>query len=740
MRSLIPDECLLALPAQITPELAATCSEKMGLLFQVQLLGRSIGDVESALTLLVDLARDLVPYDKAALLWRDDLEGSVQIRSSRGFGETLPTGFLRELFTAAENGRTTRPFLLSPPACPPYLAESLRRKTGAACLLLMPLYTGERVMGALVLLRDGVPGFGLSEAHLLRVFAFSFETILDNLLHGGETAIGSFSDPLTGVFNRRYFEQQLEREVDRARRGNDRLSILLTGVDDFFPFRQKRGRAASEALLHDVVRGFGQVCRRSDTVARFGEEVFACILPGADKHDAAAVAGRTLEAMGQLLPAGTPSGTGRSVTYSLSSVSYPEDGATPEFLIESCLHGLEKARAMGGTRLYQYPSTRERAEGEEILDAVRFGMIREPLQDSGRLLELFARLCLDAVPADRASIMVREGEFLSIRVAIGFGGREALVRSERVPLLGPTVSAWVAQSLEPLLVQSAAEMKNLVPSSEREYRGDSFFSFPLLDGAELVGVAHFSNRSDGQPFTVLDIDGFRPVGSVMARYLSAQRRFGTSQEGFLREALYALVEGMESQIPGMERHAERVASLVQRIAAQLGHGEEEILRLMLSSRLHDIGVLAYRVRTLGEPRALSPRERSLAQRHPLLGWQLLKELPVGEVDRDAILYHHEREDGSGYFGKKASDTPQAAKILAVADVFQALVSSRPYRPALSKKDALAYIEAQKGILFDPRVVEALERALREQEPQAVTFSTLSTAGAVTREAAPHLPG
>jgi HD-GYP domain-containing protein (c-di-GMP phosphodiesterase class II) len=86
-------------------------------------------------------------------------------------------------------------------------------------------------------------------------------------------------------------------------------------------------------------------------------------------------------------------------------------------------------------------------------------------------------------------------------------------------------------------------------------------------------------------------------------------------------------------------------------------------------------------------------------------------MPLAEIDRDAILYHHEREDGSGYFGKKGADIPATAKILAVADVFQALVSPRPYRPALPRAEALAYLEDQKGTLFDAGVIDAFRGAV-----------------------------
>jgi two-component system response regulator RpfG len=89
------------------------------------------------------------------------------------------------------------------------------------------------------------------------------------------------------------------------------------------------------------------------------------------------------------------------------------------------------------------------------------------------------------------------------------------------------------------------------------------------------------------------------------------------------------------------------------------------------------------------------------------------------------LYHHEREDGSGYLHKPGEDIPAAAKILAAADVYEALISSRPYRPAVSAEQALAYLESHKGSLFDPGVVDALGDILTTDASQPVRIAPSS---------------
>jgi HD-GYP domain-containing protein (c-di-GMP phosphodiesterase class II) len=390
---------------------------------------------------------------------------------------------------------------------------------------------------------------------------------------------------------------------------------------------------------------------------------------------------------------------------------YPEDAYSVESLLAACHLGIETARTASSVRYHQYPAPKASGEDEDIFDTARVGLLRGSLSEPSRLLNLFARLCLDTVPADRVSIMVREADSLVIQVALGFERQDEMIRTTRVPLSGQTVSAWVAQRREPLLVTGADEFAVLHREARASYNSDSFISFPLLEGEELLGVIHFSNRSDGQPFSQADVDAFRPIARVISNYLALDKNFANAQEAFLQNALFGLVDVVERQVPGMENHSAEVARLAEATARQMGYGEAELGRIRVSSRLHDLGYTSFRSRILAESRALSPRERTLAQRHPLLGWSFLESMPIAEIDRDAILYHHEREDGSGYFGKRGADIPATAKILAVADVYQALTSPRPYRPAVPQSEALAYLEGQKGTLFDSGVIEAFRIAV-----------------------------
>jgi len=713
MRVPVPEPCFLNLPAAITPELARSCPDKMNVLFQVQLIGRSLSDPEASFRLLMDLMQDLVPYDRGVLLWEEDFDGQLQVRTSRGFDTQAPLAGHRERLVPDDARQWGRPFLLSEEACahPPLLA--LLAEQQCTSLLSLPLYVGERPRGLLQLVRRDPPPIRVEEAHLARVFTLAFEGVLEGLGEKGKARELAYLDHTTGLFNRRYFEQQLEREFDRARRNSDPVSVLFFELGGIEAFRNRVGHATTEGLLHDVTRCLRRVCRKSDTLARYADDRFGAILPRTPKASLGIVAQRVFEGLEALSQADA---LGPEIEFSLCALAYPDDAFSADSAVDAGWEGTAKARALPGRHYYQFPSPVPEDRDEEILDSARTELLRGTSAEGTGLVRLFTRLALDVVPADRVSLMVRDGDAFVVQVALGFNGQEEVIRTARIPLSRRTISAWVAQSREPLLVESLGLRDDLPSIGGASYRGDSFFSYPLCRGDEVLGVMHFSNRSDGQPFTQADVDRFAPVAQFIGAHLSLTRDFGAAHEEFLRESLFALVDLTEKQVPGMEGHSLQVAQLARSAARAMGYAETDADRLWTSARLHDLGKVSYRTNILAEPRALSPRERALTQRHPLLSWKFLEGLPLRNLDRDAILYHHEREDGSGYLHKPAEDIPAAAKILAAADVYQALVSSRPYRPAVSSGEALTYLRSHKGTLFDSKVVEAIEGVVLAETP------------------------
>lgn len=185
--------------------------------------------------------------------------------------------------------------------------------------------------------------------------------------------------------------------------------------------------------------------------------------------------------------------------------------------------------------------------------------------------------------------------------------------------------------------------------------------------------------------------------------------------------LKAIVSAADAHDPYASGHSERVASVAVKIGRAMGLPEEQLKSLENAALFHDVGMLWVANSILVKEQPLSADEQAAIRRHTVHGAELLDCVRSLKDESQAVLHHHERFDGTGYpYGLKGHAIPLAARILAVADAFDAMTSERPYRSSLLMREALEELYSNAGGQFDPRVVEAFLNALddisRENEP------------------------
>jgi hypothetical protein len=155
-----------------------------------------------------------------------------------------------------------------------------------------------------------------------------------------------------------------------------------------------------------------------------------------------------------------------------------------------------------------------------------------------------------------------------------------------------------------------------------------------------------------------------------------------------------------------EGHSQRVTSLSMALAARLDLGDEAISAVRKGALLHDVGKIGIPDNVLNKPGALDAAEWELMRRHPRIGHDMIAGVPYLSGALEITLHHHEHWDGSGYpDGLAGTSIPVAARLFSIVDVFDALTSDRPYRSAWNKEKALDYLKAQKGIQFDPEILD-----------------------------------
>lgn len=182
----------------------------------------------------------------------------------------------------------------------------------------------------------------------------------------------------------------------------------------------------------------------------------------------------------------------------------------------------------------------------------------------------------------------------------------------------------------------------------------------------------------------------------------------------LNKTVEALARMTEIRDPYTAGHQIRVGRLAKEIGKRMGLAPDRLEGLETAAKLHDIGKIYVPAEFLAKPGTLREAEMSLMKYHPEIGAQIIRDIPFAMPVADIILQHHERLDGTGYpSGLGAGHILHEARIIAVADVFEAMSSYRPYRPGLGQDAALTELRSKKGTAFDREAVEALEIVIEE---------------------------
>jgi PAS domain S-box-containing protein len=253
--------------------------------------------------------------------------------------------------------------------------------------------------------------------------------------------------------------------------------------------------------------------------------------------------------------------------------------------------------------------------------------------------------------------------------------------------------------------------------------------FPALDANGVFHTEFQMRRKDGTVFPtentvteILDDSGHRTSVVSVVRDITDRKQAEVELQrtlDSLRKAIGAtiqvMVSAVEARDPYTAGHQIREANLARAIATEMGLPPDTIEGLRMAGSIHDIGKLSIPAEILSKPTKLTNLEFSLIKEHSLKGYEMLKDVESPWPLAQIVYQHHERMDGSGYPGNlKGDEIIMEARILAVADVVEAMASYRPYRPAIGVEAALNEIEKNKGTLYDADAVNACLRLFQEK--------------------------
>jgi putative two-component system response regulator len=458
-----------------------------------------------------------------------------------------------------------------------------------------------------------------------------------------------YTDSLTGLVNHGYFYVTLEREVKRAKRHGASFALGVVNVDSFRLYNKAHGRLEGDRILKEIGKCIRETIREVDMAARYSEDVFAILFIETNARSAHVAAERIrshIESMAKL-----------GVTVSIGLADFA-DADSAEGVFVKAFGALKNARTRGRNCIAIHEKEETPVPGSaarvlvvddlpmnlELLEAILHTQKYEVLvADSGMAaLEILARTDVDLILLD--VVMPEMDGFETCR----------------------RIKSQAATRMVPVIL--------LTGLNDQESR---------LKGID-AGADDFISKPPSVPELIA-----RTKSLIRIRQLN--RNLAS-----IESVLFSLAKAVEAKDKYTQGHIERVSHLSTVIGRQMGLTAIELKAMDYGGILHDIGKIGIPNTILNKPGPLTPEERVIMETHSVLGYQI--GLPLKEnlgLALQVIRYHHEKLDGSGYpDGLSATEIPMVARIVGVVDIYDALITDRPYRSGMSREKAFSILSAE----------------------------------------------
>ncbi len=298
-------------------------------------------------------------------------------------------------------------------------------------------------------------------------------------------------------------------------------------------------------------------------------------------------------------------------------------------------------------------------------------------------------------------ILNPENDEMEIEVAVGLP--EKVMTETRIKL-GEGIAGKVALEKEPRLLKKGIKEQES-KSEEKAVEIPSALCVPMVFRESVIGVLNVKGKPDGSNFGQSDVELLTMLASQAAIAI-VNAELHKSLKNLFVNSIKALANAIEARDEYTRGHSERVTEYSVKMAERMFFPSKEIEKIRYAALLHDIGKIKVKEEILNKPGRLTSEEYQIITEHPVFGAKIMSPVPEFREILPYMYHHHEKFASGGYpDGVKGDSIPLAARIIAVADTFDAMTSDRPYRNALSIEIAVEEINKNSGVQFDPRIVK-----------------------------------
>ncbi len=330
--------------------------------------------------------------------------------------------------------------------------------------------------------------------------------------------------------------------------------------------------------------------------------------------------------------------------------------------------------------------------------------------DLERVLELAMDRAEKLCRAETSSIWELDAARRELFFRIVRGSAAEEIRDLRVKI-GEGIVGRVALSGQSEIIEDVTADPGWHGDLSGNFQTRAMLVVPLMSHGHVIGVLQLLNPVGRITFSQDDLERMRLFAAPLGQAIENARLY-TLLKGQFVDTVTALSEAIEKRDPYTGGHVRRVVLYSLLLGAEMGLETEELEKLRLASTLHDVGKIAVPDAVLRKPAPLDAHEAEVMQRHPVDGADIVSRIRELREILPGVRSHHERLDGKGYpDGLTDREIPPSARIIAVADTFDAITSKRPYRDALTPQVAAQEIRKGAGSQFCPVVASAFERLM-----------------------------
>ncbi|MDA3793264.1 MAG: GAF domain-containing protein, partial [Elusimicrobia bacterium] len=343
-----------------------------------------------------------------------------------------------------------------------------------------------------------------------------------------------------------------------------------------------------------------------------------------------------------------------------------------------------------------------------------FGMTYTKAEDIDRLYTLIIEYAADLLNTNMGSLMLLNKKTNKIEIVAAKGIAENVVKTTSMAV-GEGIAGRVIQEGKAIYCENIEDDVRFMRSSRVRYSSKSFIAVPLKVKNKVIGALNVNSKVKNRSFSPRDIRLINILADQAAVAIENIQLYRDMKEMYIG-TIKTLAEAIDAKDPYTRGHSDRVAKIAVEIAKRMKLPQKLVRNIEFAALIHDIGKIGIKDSVLLKPGRLSESEYEVIKKHPQIGEQIIAPIEFLTNVAPLVLYHHEYYNGDGYVeGLKGEEIPIGARIINVADSYEAMTSDRPYHKGRPKDEALEEVVRESGKQFDPRVVEIFMDMMKDEE-------------------------